>query len=242
MLGKASPACYTHLCFNITYPPIFPTSLLYWLPCIPPLLLSCILSWTKCAFYHLCAVTLLTMASWPFAKQLLAVRSLPKEWCGLPEATWEAWKAHEGQGLSHKGPGQMCFQSTCPGFGACKKMTKLHLFLPHPSLYTILLLPEWKVTCYKICCTMLSCLSCPLYLLYTILSTIDHYILWPGFKVGVGGTLLSPFQSVLVGGEKFCPCLFVSGVPESSLSPLLFNISMKLLGEVIHWLGVSPKM
>lgn len=58
---------------------------------------------------------------------------------------------------------------------------------------------QWKVSTYKICCTRLFYLNCPLYLLYTVLSTFAHYILWPGFKVGVAGG--TPFSfSVSIGG------------------------------------------
>ncbi|XP_070582622.1 LOW QUALITY PROTEIN: uncharacterized protein [Erythrolamprus reginae] len=78
--------------------------------------------------------------------------------------------------------------------------------------------------------------------------TIDHGILLRRLEgLGVGGTVLQWFssylsgrsQSVLVGGQRSTPRFLPCGVPQGSvLSPLLFNIYMKPLGEIIQGHGV----
>ena len=77
--------------------------------------------------------------------------------------------------------------------------------------------------------------------------TIDHGILLDRLcKMGVGGTVLQWFHSHLQGRFQkvvlgdFCstPWLLSCRVPQGSiLSPMLINIYMKLLGEVIKGFG-----
>uniref|UniRef100_A0A8C6X2L9 Reverse transcriptase domain-containing protein n=1 Tax=Naja naja TaxID=35670 RepID=A0A8C6X2L9_NAJNA len=79
--------------------------------------------------------------------------------------------------------------------------------------------------------------------------TIDHGILLQRLGgVGVGSTVLWWFssylsghsQTVLAGGRRSTPRYLTCGVPQGSvLSPLLFNIYMKPLGEIIRGFGVS---
>uniref|UniRef100_A0A8C6XGB6 Reverse transcriptase domain-containing protein n=1 Tax=Naja naja TaxID=35670 RepID=A0A8C6XGB6_NAJNA len=79
--------------------------------------------------------------------------------------------------------------------------------------------------------------------------TIDHGILLRRLGgLGVGGTVLRWFssylsgrsQTVLAGGRRSTPRSLTCGVPQGSvLSPLLFNIYMKPLGEIIRGFGVS---
>uniref|UniRef100_A0A8D0DWT2 Reverse transcriptase domain-containing protein n=1 Tax=Salvator merianae TaxID=96440 RepID=A0A8D0DWT2_SALMN len=80
-------------------------------------------------------------------------------------------------------------------------------------------------------------------------NTIDHGILLRQLEgLGVGATVLWWFssylsgrlQSVLVGRQRSAPRPLICGVPQGSvLSPLLFNIYMKLLGEIVRRYGVS---
>uniref|UniRef100_A0A8C6VDI7 Calponin-homology (CH) domain-containing protein n=1 Tax=Naja naja TaxID=35670 RepID=A0A8C6VDI7_NAJNA len=75
-------------------------------------------------------------------------------------------------------------------------------------------------------------------------NTIDHGILLRHLQgLGVGGTVLRWFSSYLSGcaqlvlarGQRSTPRPPTCGVPQGSvLSPLLFNIYMKLLGEIIR--------
>lgn len=93
--------------------------------------------------------------------------------------------------------------------------------------------PRWRV---RLCCSSL--------ISQRGLDTIHHGILFGHLvDLGVGSVVQQWVHSFLTVSRRWCwssrPWLLTYGVPQgSAISPMLFNIYMKLLGEVTRELGL----